>query len=474
MTEAEKKKDGLATQDTRKKLLETIKQLIESDSQTALGKVLADARSSDIAEVMEVLAEESRVVLLDLLDPKDAGEVLEKLDEATRGEVIEDLSAQELTDIVATLPPDEAADVLSELPEEQSEEILDHISKIDSDRIERLMRYDEDTAGGIMTPVVIKISTDATIEHALAEIRIADPDEDFFYVFVVDAGGVLKGTVSIRNLLRGLPNTLMSEVMDQELPKIHVQTDQEKVANNFRKNDLLAVPVVDANGVLLGRITVDDIVDVMEEEAQEDVMVMAGTHPAELDTHGAFRAARVRLPWLLACMGSAMVSCGVLVEYFQPRLAGAFKAVMMFYPAIVAMGGNSGMQTSTVVVRGLATGDLAASKISQVFMRESRVAIIVACVCALIAGLVSGIWLSFDPGDLGSDKVYVFGLSVGLAMFGGIMLSTTLGMVLPFLFRRLGIDPAISSGPLVTTANDALGCLMYFCLVLLLLRHLTL
>jgi magnesium transporter len=222
----------------------------------------------------------------------------------------------------------------------------------------------------------------------------------------------------------------------------------------------------------MGRITVDDVVDVMEEEAEEDVLVMAGTHPAELDTTNVLRAASVRLPWLLTCMGGAMFSMIVLLTAFEPLFPkpSVMVSLMMFLPAIAAMGGNSGLQTSTIVVRGLATGDLAALDLMGVFVRESRVAIIVAIVCGAFAGLVAGVWLTVQPGELEPGMAPVLGWSVGLAMFCGIMLSTSLGLVLPFVFRRVGVDPAISSGPLVTTANDALGILTYFSLALLLLH----
>jgi len=211
----------------------------------------------------------------------------------------------------------------------------------------------------------------------------------------------------------------------------------------------------------------------MEEEAEEDVLVMAGTHPDELDTPKIFKAASVRLPWLLTCMTGSMISGVFLISIFVPHFQKPeWMSIFMFFPAIIALGGNSGLQTSTIVVRGLSTGDLAALNIQQVFMREGRVAIIVAIICGLIAGSVSAVWLSVHPGDLKPGRGAILGLSVGLSMFCGIILSTSLGIFLPFFFRKVGIDPAISSGPLVTTANDALGGLTYLTMALLLLKWL--
>ncbi|MBN1844910.1 MAG: magnesium transporter [Sedimentisphaerales bacterium] len=468
---------AVMSEEARRQLLDRIEQLIEEKDFEELRQLLSDSRASDVAEVVEVVDEIARQVLFDLLDPEDAGEVLEKIDEATRGEVVEDLTHKELTDIVATLPPDEAADVLAELSDEQTNKVLDQIPQEEAAEIEKLLGYDEESAGGIMNPELVRINIHDTVRDAIHQFRQSDPAEDFYYVFVVDDQGRYKGAVSLPTMLRHSRQTPIAEVIEEQLPTVNVQADQEEIANIFRKNDLIVMPVVDDQGILLGRITVDDIVDVMEEEAEEDVLVMAGTHPSERDTPNIFRAATIRLPWLLTCMAGSMLTGVTLISLFAPHFSKAeWVSIVMFLPALAAMGGNSGLQTSTVVVRGLATGDLVALKLAQVFFRESRVALVVAGSCALFAGLTAGIWLFVHPGSLEPAKAPFLGLSVGLAMFCGIMLSTTLGFLLPFVFRRFGIDPAISSGPLVTTANDAVGCLTYFCLALSMLHifHVTL
>jgi len=455
----------------RKELLDRIEQLIETKAFEELRQVLSESRSADVAEVVEVLDEIARQILFDLLDPKDAGEVLEKIDEATRSEVVEDLTSDELTDIVSTLPPDEAADVVADIPPQKTEEILDHIPKEESDQIEKLLKYDEDTAGGIMTTEVVTVKINQTIHDAIHQFRQADPEEDYFHIFAVDEGNTLKGTVSLQNLLLYPRTTSIGEIIDQNLPTVGVYADQEEIANIFRKNDLIVMPVVDENQKLLGRITADDVIDVMDEEAEEDVMVMAGTHPNEFDTHRIFKAATVRLPWLLTCMAGALVSAmffyGLFEHYFSDF---GWNCIVLFIPAVMAMGGNSGMQTSTVVVRGLATGDLVALDISQVVFRECRVALIVALICALIAGGVATVWLSYFRDNFDIVNAPIMGLSVGLAMFCAIMISTLLGLLLPFSFRKIGIDPAISSGPLITTTNDVLSYIVYFTMALWLLK----
>ncbi len=460
------------SEQTRKGLLDRIEELIEANDSNELRVLLSESRSSDVAEVVEVLDEIARQILFDLLDPKEAGEVLEKIDEATRSEVVEDLSNEELTEMVATLPPDEAADVIADLSKEQSEEVLEHIPKEESDQIEQLLAYEEDTAGGIMTTELVKVTVNQTVREAIHEFRESDPEEEFYLVFVVDEDNVYQGTISLQALLRFPRNTAVSEVMVDEIPAVGVWADQEEVANTFRKNDLIAMPVVNQNNQLLGRITVDDIVDVMEEEAEEDVLLMAGTHPDELDTTSSFKAAMVRMPWLLTCMMGALLAALIFFTIFIDYFSGSnWKAIVMFIPAIAAMGGNSGMQTSTIVVRGLATGDLAGLEIYQVFMREIRVAAIVSISCAFISCLVAIGWLYYFPSEaFRPQNGPILGVAVGLSMLCAIMVSTLMGLILPYSFRRIGIDPAISSGPLVTTTNDVLSYLVYFSLSLLLIN----
>ncbi|MCF7956911.1 MAG: magnesium transporter [Phycisphaerae bacterium] len=460
------------SEQTRKELLDRIEELIESNDSGELRVLLGESRSSDVAEVVEVLDEIARQILFDLLDPKDAGEVLEKVDEATRSKVVGDLSNEDLTEMVATLPPDEAADVIGDLSQAQSEEVLENIPRAESAQIEQLLRYAEDTAGGIMTTELVKANIDQTVREAIHNFRESDPEEEFYYVFVVDHQNIYQGTISLQKLLRYPRNTAISEIMDTGIPAVNIWADQEEIANTFRKNDLIAMPVVDKNNRLLGRITVDDIVDVMEEEAEEDVLLMAGTHPDELDTASVFKAATVRLPWLITCMMGALVAALTFYSLFRDHFSVSnWSAIVMFIPAIAAMGGNSGMQTSTIVVRGLATGDLAGLDIFQVFMREIRVAAIVSVSCAIISCLVAGGWLYFFPNIAFNPKNGpILGIAVGLSMLCAIMVSTLMGLILPYTFRWLGIDPAISSGPLVTTTNDILSYLVYFSLSLLLIN----
>ena len=460
----------MAERTEQEQLREQVDQLIELGQRDQLVELLASSRPTDIAEVIEVLDNAAGEAVFGMLEQAAAGEVLDKVDEATRIELVGQLDGDELGGIVATLPPDEAADVLADLSDEQTEEVFDSMEPAQSRQLEVLLHYAEDSAGGIMNPEMITVADGATIGQALEAVRKADPEEDFFYVFVVDEAGTYQGAVGMRTLLRCEPGKAVAEVLEEELPAVNVEADQEEVANEFRKHNLMVMPVVDADGVLVGRITFDDVAEVMDQEAEEDALVMAGTHPAELDRNQAFRAAGIRLPWLMTCLIGSMVSA-LVISFFGTRFsAEQWVSVFMFVPAIAAMGGNSGLQTTTIVVRGLGGGHLAGFDLGQVFRREGRVAVIVAVVCGLLAGLLAGLVQHLRAGESGAAVAgSILAVSVGLAMFCGIMLATSLGMVLPFVFRRVGIDPAISCGPLVTTINDVLSYASYFTVSLVLL-----
>ncbi|MHC4204710.1 MAG: magnesium transporter [Planctomycetota bacterium] len=452
--------------DEQKQLLQQIEFLLESKDMSALHKLLSDQRSSDIAEIVEIVDNEERRVIFNVMDKPMSAEVLEKVDEATRAELFDLLGEEELRNLISELDPDDAADILSELPEEDRAELLESISPIESAEIKELMSYSEDSAGGIMDPVVISVSENATVAEAVSKIRAAEIDEDFYSVFVVNETGRFLGDIRLRFLLTRPESTKIGDLIDPDTIYVNVDTDQEEVRNIFSKNDLIVVPVLDRNQELVGRITADRVIEVAEEEAAEDLYTMAGTDPDELDTFSAFHAARVRMTWLLPCLIGTAVTATVMI-FFKTHHLMVFVAAAAFAPMIQAISGNAGLQTSAIVVSGLATGHLAALKFSQVFTREVRIALLVALSCGLLGGITCAILIySRAPENAVSPMQLVF--AFGTAMFSAIMVATTLGLFLPFLFRRIGIDPAISSGPLVTTANDSISVTIYMSLTLLL------
>jgi len=454
--------------DEQRQLLERIERLLDSKDVAALRDLLAGRRSSDIAEVVELVDNEQRRDIFRAMDEPIAAEVLEKVDEATRAELCELLEQDELSSLIRELDPDDAVDILAELPEEERTALLYRIPAGESAEIRELMRYSEDSAGGIMDPHVISVREDATVAEAVSKIRSAEIDEDFFSVYVVNKVRRFLGDVRIRFLLTRPEGAKIAELIDSDTIYVNIDTDQEEVRNIFSKNDLIVVPVLDRSHKLVGRITADRVIEVAEEEAAEDLYTMAGTDPDELDTASVFRAARVRMTWLLPCLIGTGVTALVLIFFHNKFSVKVYTAAFVFVPMIAAISGNAGLQTSAIVVSGLATGHLVAMRLGQVFAREVRIALLVALSCGMLGGIACAILTHSGHTENNAVEPARLVFAVGVAMFSAIMVATTLGLFLPFLFRRIGIDPAISSGPLVTTANDSISVTIYMTLTLLL------
>ena len=480
----------------QKQLFELVEELLETGSRAELGRILSEQRTSDISEVIEILDNDQRRVVFDLLGKHDSADVLEKVDEATRAELFDLFEEKELTELISELNPDDAADILSEMPQQDSKDLLEHMPADEADQIKGLMSYSEDSAGGIMDPVLVSVNENATIAGAIRKIQEAEIDEEFFSVFIVNSKGRFLGDVRIRDLLKKREDTPVKQFINTDTIYVRVNTDQEEVRNIFSKNDLIVVPVLDQDNVLVGRITADRVIEVAEEEAAEDIYAMAGTDAAELGNISVIHAARVRMTWLMPCLAGTAVTAIVLL-LFGDFFAGikkflVYDTAVAFVPMIAAISGNAGLQTSAIVVSGLATGDLAALRIGQVFAREVRIAIFVAISCGIVGGLFCGFLPNLFENyskDIKAASHRLEGMkshkqqtvqtlaiaerikivtAFTIAMFSAIMVSTTLGLFLPFLFRKVKIDPAISSGPLVTTANDSISVAIYLTLVLIL------
>ena len=444
---------------------------LSAEEDTALAGTLSHVRAADIAESFELLSDEDRSRVLFALPPHTAAEVVVMLGEAVRGDIVDDLDTESLTEIVSELPPDDAADVLAELSADEVAEILDHIEAELSDKIEDLLEYDEHTAGGIMTPDIVAVPASKTVADAVEFVREATQEEDLHEVYIVDEDRKLVGTVPLRRLVTNPPSARLEAICDRDPVMVYATEDQEAVVQIIRKYDVMAAAVVDENGRLLGRITHDDLLDVAEEEAAEDLYRMAGTDPAEFETSSVLRAARVRLTWLLPCMLGMLVTASVLGVSKPQFSAALFGALALFIPMIGAMGGNSGVQISTVIVRGFATGELGSTRFLRALVREGRIAVVMAVVCGFSAWLLVAVSLpvfeSFDPGAGPLSGHGRLAVAVGLAMTSAILVAAILGIALPFSFRRLGVDPAIASGPLVTTMNDVLSIAIYMALAML-------
>ncbi len=468
-------RESLMTPDVEQ-LHERIAQVLDSQESSALAEALADVRAADTAEVLDLLDDEQRSRVLYSLAPRAMAEVVMLLDEAVRGEVVEDLDDARLTEIVSELPPDDAADVVADLSLEQFDEVLEQIPREHSDQITELLSYGEASAGGIMNPRLLSLGPTATVGETVEEVRAFAADEDVHYVYIVDAGEKLLGVVPLRRLVVNRAGTRLEEICDADPVTVGVDEDQEEVLHVIQKYDLAAVPVVDGAGKLLGRITYDDVLDVAAEEADEDIYRMAGTDAAELETHSAVRAARVRMAWLVPCIMGTLCAGGVIAMFRESSLSPAqIAALMLFVPMIAATSGNAGIQTSTIILRGFATGELVASRLDLVFGREVRIAAVVAVLCSVSTGAASWGLLGLLQGQgyavamSAEVKPALMGVAVGLGMLCAIVESAALGITLPFVFRRVGVDPAIASGPLITSTNDLLSVTVYLAIAVLIL-----
>lgn len=450
---------------------EDLVRTLESGDEDRLRDVLSHALAADIAESFDLLDDENRSRVLFALPPQTAAEVVTWLDDAVRGEVVEEMDTAALTELVSNLAPDDAADVLGELTDAKAEEVLEGLEDEHSEQIEELLEYEESTAGGIMTPDVVAVPATATVAEAVEQIRQAKTDEDVAEIYVVDADRKVVGTLPVRKLVTTRPWVPVAEIADRDPAVVSVTDDQEAVLQLIRKYGAAEAAVVDHKGRLVGRITHDDLLDVAEEEAEEDVLRMAGTDVAEFETSSVFRAARIRLTWLLPCMAGMLLSASVLGLSKTSFSVVLFSSLVLFVPMIGAIGGNSGIQTATVIVRGFATGDLSATRLKHVIAREGRIALVMAPISAMVAWSLARLFLPVlekieGITDPMAHPARIAG-AVGLAMFAAILISAGLGIALPFSFRRLGVDPAIASGPLVTTLNDVLSVSIYMAVALL-------
>lgn len=440
-----------------RKLAEKIKELFFSQKIEELRKLLQKKRPEDIAEIFPRLKPKERLKLFKYMDDKNSGTVLYELDEGIREDLVSSLSKKRVAQILKQMPPDEATDLLSELPEEKISEILKILPEEEAKELETLLVYPEDTAGGRMTTDVVAVNEENTVEETINYLRGHADVESVVYIYIVDKQNKFVGTVDLRKLVITNPKTKTKHIIDENIVSVTANTPQEEVGTLVSKYDLMAVPVVNLRGKLLGRVTVDDIIDVIEEEVNEDVFRMAATRDEELVNLSPFSKARIRLPWLIACLVGTLASAWV-ISAFQATLSKII-VLAMFIPAIMAMGGNTALQSLTMTIRSMSTGVIDRYQLSKVILREISTALILGVCLGGLAGVIAGVWLS----ELG------IGLIVGVSMTLAVTISTMNGLFIPLFFRKIGIDPALASGPLLTTLNDVVGLSVYFGLSTLLL-----
>ncbi|NOX63702.1 MAG: magnesium transporter [Chloroflexi bacterium] len=439
-------------------VLERIREALErGDLQTAAA-IIENYRPADQADLFSELDEEHQVALLSEIAPEDSADILEELDDEQVADLVAELSDEEVARIMEEMEPDEAADLLGDVSPERAEALLSRLE--DPDEVRPLLLHPDETAGGLMTSEFLVLRRRMTAAEAIEAIRRWKPEsETIYYLFVVDRFGRLVGVVNLRQLIVADPHALIQDIMDPDVIAVRAGTDQEEVARIMTRYDLLALPVVDANNILLGVITIDDIIDVIEEEATEDIQRYGGAEPLErsyLDT-SVVTIWRKRVGWLLLLFITATLTGSVMLLFKQELESVALLSV--FIPLLIGTGGNTGSQTTATIIRSLAVGDIEPRQALAVWWHEFRVAILLGLAMAA-AGFIRAItW------DAGIDLALVVSLSI-LAL---IIWATTVGALLPLLAERIGIDPAMVSGPLMSTLVDATGLLIYLSIARLIL-----
>jgi magnesium transporter len=416
--------------------------------------MLADEHPSLIADLFRSLEAEERVALVRALDSPLAAAVLCEIDDRGNEEVLSSLSDDEVVDLLDHLPSDDAADLVAHVADEAKPrilELLDRVDHQDAVELKELLRYPEDSAGGLMAKEYLSVREDQSISAVLPALRQLEDDDltSMQVCFVVDRDHRLVGQIPLLRLLLSDRGRKASELMDEEPVVAHVDDDQEEVANLFLSQDLLSLPIVDHSRRLVGRITVDDAMDVLSEEASEDVVRMAGSSAVELGETSTWRISRARLPWLALGLGGELVAAYVLSHFernLQDRVILAF-----FIPLIVATGGNTGIQTSAIMIRRLVMREFDSFRARRALARE------------LTVGLVNGMLL----GGVMVGVLYLWqqqidiGLVIGLALVAVVLLATITGSMVPLMLDRMGIDPTVATGPFITTTNDIIGLLVY-------------
>lgn len=435
---------------------ELLRKFVRKGSRASITKLLAKVRSEDVAVAFRGLTPAERFDVFRILTdsyPERSGEVLAELDGSIRLGLLERLEPREIASILERMPVDDQVFVIESLPEDLQPAVLELVGVEHLSDVQGQLTFEEDTAGRIMTREYFALSETTTVRDAVAAIQEHRELELIVYLYVLDTADRLVGVMSLRQLLLARPGKTLGDVMTRDVITVHTDTDQEEVAQLATRYDLLAIPVVDSEGVLVGIVTYDDIVDVVREEATEDFYKMAGTSDEEiLYQERSFKVASIRFPWLLVNLAGGVLT-GLLLEHFQVRLEEAL-FLLTFVPVIMGMGGNIGTQTSTIAVRGLATGRIRRGESStrQFLWRQLKVGVLLGIACALVVAGAAAIL----------QQNVMYSAVVGAAMVIALVLASLNGAMIPILFERLGVDPAIASGPLVTTSNDITGILIYF------------
>ncbi len=436
-----------------KEFIVNLKELIHNNDVEKAQELVAGLHVADIAEIYDELnIEEAKFIHL-LLDEETASEIISELEDDVRDKFLHALPGEIIAEnVIKNMESDDAADVIADLPEEKKAKVLSNIEDIEqAGDIVELLNYDEDTAGGLMAKELLAVNKNLTVRACLVELRQqAEKVKNIYYIYVIDDDEKIVGTLSLKKLLLAQSNQVIYDICNTDVITVHTGEDDEDVANLMHKYNLIALPVVDGIGRLVGKITIDDVVDVIKEEAEKDYQLASGITEDVESSDSVFKLTRARIPWLIIGLIGELIGSQV-IGIFEGDIV-KYATLALFMPLIAAMGGNAGVQSSSIIVQGLASGNLGIESITKKIGKEFLIAIINGFILATI---VFAFTLLFH----GS---YLITVSISIALIMVVIFASLFGTIVPLVLNKFKVDPAVATGPFITTSNDILGFLIYF------------
>lgn len=442
-----------------KELITQIENLIQQNNIVELETILHEIHFADIAEIMNDLDTAEAIYIFNLLDSEITAEILLELDEEVRETILSTLSAKEIAEELDELDTDDAADIIAELPQSKKAQVISELEDVEHAKdIVDLLRYDENTAGGIMAKELVKVNENWNVLTCVKEMRHqAENVTRVHSIYVVDDEDRLKGRLSLKDLLTTSTKTQISDIYIKKVDYVRVETKDVEVARIMQKYDLEAIPVVDELGRLVGRVTIDDIIDIIKEEADKDYQLAAGISQDVEADDSILELTKARLPWLVLALFGGFISVKVL-GIFEPMME-SHRMLLFFTPLIAAMAGNVGVQSSAIVVQGLANNSITGSLWNRL-LKELSLSLLNGSILAGILILGSHFLLGYE---------FIIGITVSIALLSVIVIASLIGTFIPIVLDKYGVDPALATGPFITTSNDIIGIIIYFTIAKLVL-----
>jgi len=448
--------------------VERLREIIDDENISQLQEVLDDYHSADLADIFSNLRPEERIICFKNIEEEKAADMLEYLSPQLQVELLGDIDEETASRIISRLPHDSAADVLGDMEDNESETYLDKLPHKFSEEVRELLTYNEETAGGLMTPKMMTVNDNMTVQDVLSSIRIQAQEDnmELYYIYVVDKQQHLAGVVSLRKLLTSPINETIENIMITDIVKLHIDDFQDYIAEVFMRYQYNALPVVDLYNRLKGIITWDDVQDIVEEETTEEIYTSSGISTGNVDedeilTGSIFKAIQARTPWLFITLIGEFIAVQV-GNKFEPTLQ-MLPIVAIFIPLLAGLGGNIGTQSITLIVRGLSTGELNLNSATKHIFREMTVGLLIGAFFGCLTAAVTWGW---------KNNLYL-GAVVGFSMLINMTIATVIGTLTPFALKKFKIDPAIASGPVIATTIDVLGLMVYLGMVTFFILKLT-